>query len=462
FTALTVALLAQTRLLADLGGAALGGGLLWTTLSAALLVVALRKSDHKSHPPGEAQIFGAAVGLPGAAILQAAIAVLAGQALAAGERFAAAAMAFLAAAAQVPLSALAAEIVSHQRRGFVVVGGRAREYLAAVAGGACAGVLAYAAGGWLAGGRVLLLTAVAATVAGGVIAALSWAKKIAAQVRWAAWGCVLLCAAVGALLLALRGAAEAMGRASPGVWLSGRAGFDGRPAGVLGGAAPRRSDAITSALRDTFERRPGRWWIVASSCEDIPRPLPESVRAVWSAPDPSAVPPCDWAAMVSDRDGGFLQAAQSARPEAGRQRFEGVLLTPLPADHGRAWRCFNTRALQRCAERLHRGGVFALRTQASGAHAADALAAARSLVEAIGPCWIVVAAEIDGVDLLTVGPMANVAPPQGREGAFVVSSDVLFARYGEVLPIRATAGPTHHGPDGRKLQVWLELGYGVE
>ncbi|HAU38700.1 MAG TPA: hypothetical protein DCX07_13410, partial [Phycisphaerales bacterium] len=92
-----------------------------------------------------------------------------------------------------------------------------------------------------------------------------------------------------------------MGRASPGVWLSGLAGFDGRPAGVLGGAAPRRSDAITAALRDTLERRPGRWWIVASSCEDLPRSLPESIRAVWSAPDPSAVPPCDWPAMVPDR-----------------------------------------------------------------------------------------------------------------------------------------------------------------
>ncbi|HAU38699.1 MAG TPA: hypothetical protein DCX07_13405 [Phycisphaerales bacterium] len=103
-----------------------------------------------------------------------------------------------------------------------------------------------------------------------------------------------------------------------------------------------------------------------------------------------------------------------------------------------------------------------MRTQAEGTNAADALAAARSFVEVVGPCWIVVAAGIDGVDLLAVGPMANVAPPQGREGAFVVSSNVLFARYREVLPIRATAGPTHRGPDGRKLQVWLELGYGVE
>jgi hypothetical protein len=152
FAVLVLAMLIQGRLLGDLGGLHLGVQAGWTAISVFILAWFLRRVDRKSHPPGRSQAIGAVVGISAILVIQSALAMR----YAAGGQVAAVCMT-LAGSAQIPLAALAAILLSRQRRLFAAAGGRARNYVASAALGAALAMVCALAAGALPSGRVALL-----------------------------------------------------------------------------------------------------------------------------------------------------------------------------------------------------------------------------------------------------------------------------------------------------------------
>jgi len=439
FAALTGALLIQVRLLSDLGGSGAGACAMWVGLSVALLAVMLRRVDCKSRPPGQVQAFGAIVALPMGLMLQAVLLMLAASAAQQGWGAMASVLAFLAVAAQVPLAALAAIVLSRGRRIFANQGGRARAYFASSAAGAGAAALLFLVCAAVPAGKAVLLAIVLAVLAGGVVAALAHVRRAGTQARWALWGCLSMCSVTAALLGAID-SASGSGKVTAGVWLSGvyPSGAGALPAGVLPWGSGRRSREVSVALEEVMAASGGRWWVAAASSEDLPAVMPPTVLALWSPPDVTALPATGTVKLRLMREGGFLHSARLAMPAGQGRLFDGVLIAPLPADHPHAWRCYNRRTIEQCVRRLHPGGVMVLRTQAGGESSADALSVARTFHDVVGPSWAIIAVTRRRVDLMLAGPAERLPQPSSREGLFIVRSDYLFAAFKDVEPLQVT------------------------
>jgi len=419
----TAVLLVQMRLLRDFAGVGLGGCLCWAGASIALLAVLLTKADRRSRPPSAAQQVGATLGFLCGVVLQGALGArcVAGGAVAV-------ACGLLAGAAQWPLVALGTMVVSRQRRVFATGGGRAKSYVASVSLGAGVAMAVYAAASAAAAvapvGIAACLLGMAVAVARGFAAA----RRRAQRRQWALLGSALI--AVTAVAPVLAGAGPWGARA--GLWLSSAWAGAERGTHVLlpaGSCGPGRSRAVTDAVAEVFAAHPGRWWVVAGETGRVlDRPLPVTVTAWRSHPDPTALPPSLPTPPGQVAWGSFLyEAARDGR------RFDGLLLAPLPADHPEAWRCYVPVVLHRCRRKVHPGGVIALRTQVARGGLDRALSVARAFEEVVGPGWAVVAPCGEGLDMLLVGPAAAPAvaaavravASRPRAGAWAVTLERL-------------------------------------
>jgi len=288
------------------------------------------------------------------------------------------------------------------------------------------------------------------------------------QLRWAGWGTTLMCVVAGSMLAAMRQARPSGSTVTAGTWLTSVVARQGgartlRRAGCLPILHEWRSDALTYAMAQIMiaqERRGTgqnlRWWVVSTSDLDLPGAVFGEVFTSSSFPDPAAVPPGPWRhLLVPGADAGYLQAAQTSN-----ERFDGIVLAPLPADHPHAWRCYNSEALRRCRSRTHPNGLLLLRTQAQAGHFAAALSVARTFHSVVGSGWAM--AEIRGgrLDLLLVGPAGAAARPDpGHEGVFVVATERIWKDWNEIAPI-GLASPAalrySRWPSAIRLQYWLE------
>jgi len=435
FAVAALLLLVQMRMWADLASVGPAGTWWWASGSLVLLAVMLRHVDHKSHPPGALQAIGVCVGAPAGALAQAALALQAASAWAGGDLLGAWLLAGMAVGAQLPLAALGAILLSRQRRTFAIAGGRARAYVGSVAAGLALGVLAYVAAGMLPGGEVLLAGAGLAVLAGAAAAGIIHSRRLGGQLRWAGCGSALIVATALVLLLAVRAAKEQFGIARPGVWLTGLRATADRPpvvasSGGLSAYMQPRHQAVSEALAQLMRRHGGRWWVVASSAEDLPAEgMPAAVTGVWSAPDPSAVPSLGRAGLLADRRAGHLLLSQV---DAGGETFDAVLLAPVPAGHPQAWRCYRSGALRRAASRLNSGGVLAIRTQAparSKGKIALVVAAVRALA---GSCWVAWTETDQTLDVLITAPARTPSPAAGGE-LKVASGAEFLERFGARL-----------------------------
>jgi hypothetical protein len=450
FAAMAAGLVVQVRLAGDGLGLSCAGCMAWAAVSLAVLTVMLRREDHKAGPPARAREVGELMGLCAAVLMQCSMAILAVSGGAMGGFCAATAVAM-----QFPLCAFAAGVLSRQRRAHAMGGGSARSYFSESCGGAGAGIACCLLAGWLPGGAGILMGVALGAMAWGACREIFLSPHRGAQVRWACVGSLLLVATTAGLLLAIRLAGQTAGTIEPGTWLSGvsvpsAGGAARRSAGVLPLPLPARSPAITAALAEVLARpgMRGTWWMEASTPEDLPAELPASVGAVFSAPDPSAGSGLVFGPPLHGRTGGaFLQAAR-----IGRERYDGVLLAPMPADHPQAWRCYNEVAMRQAAQCVRGGGPVLLRTQArSPGGEGDALAVASTLLRTVESGWAAVAVRDGWVDVLLGGPAQSVPPPQGREGLLVLSLEDLLAPPFDVPPIRLTSPGgffRRHPPEG--------------
>lgn len=452
FAVLALILLVQGRLLGDVANVSFGVRICCGAASLALLGVFIGRADRKSRPPGQAQELGSAIGVVAVAVMQAALAIACF-----GGGNVAAVCGTLAAACQVPLMAMAAVVLSRRRRLFAAGGGGFTAYASSASAGAGTGVLTYMILCSLPAGYILLLAAAPAVWAGRVIRGVARGQRPANERMWALAGLSLMVAVAGALLISVHDAKLAVGPAMPGFWLSAvRRGGD-EQAGCLPILRTWRSKRITEAIvkimadpdDPTGQRgHRGRWWVVAGGRRDLPKVLDSRVYEVGSVPDPAAVLPGVWRDILvrgSERD--FLQAAHT-----GSELFDAVFLAPLPADHNQAWRCYNYRTLRRCRNRVHRGGVVLLRTQAGGNDLGAALAVARTFHRAVGTSWAVVELHEGTIDLLLVGPAKAVTWRSWREGLTVVSTEELSAKWSDIAPIRLV------NPSGRRPNRWPSPG----
>ena len=416
---LVVALVVQMRLLRDVAGVGLAGQACWAAASLALLMWFLRRADHRSRPPGVAQGLAATMGLLSGIVLQFA---LAARGLSGGAE--AVLCGGLAVAAQGPLAALGAILVSRQRRQFAVRGGRARKYLSSVSAGVGVGLLAYLVVGGMSLAAVAGLGVCIAGLAVPVARGIATAPRRKKRLQWAVLGAVLVGATAAAPVAALRG----LPPLKIGVWLTaaatGRGGDDGvlLPSGTVG-RGPWRSAAVSAAVRDVLAAHGGRWWLVSACPADVPAVLPEAVTAWRSHPDPTTSPAPGRLGPSQRAWGDFLyEAARDAR------RFDGLLLAPMPADHPDAWRCYATGVLRRCRKKVHEQGILTLRSQVGPGGIGEALAVARGFREVVGAGWAVVALSESGLDMVLIGPgraAGGARRPRRRGGAFVVPLDRL-------------------------------------
>jgi len=290
-----------------------------------------------------------------------------------------------------------------------------------------------------------LAAALAATVA-----SIALARGVRDQLAWAATGAALLCALAGGMLAAGQVARPARLRA--GVWLTALSHPHYRPPGPLG-ALPDpptwRSDGVARALATVMAGQQGNWLIATASCLDLPGEPDPGVHVTLSAPAAVLVPgeACGLTAIA--REGDLFAAGH-----LGRRRYDGILLSLLPAGHAAAWRCYNDRTLRAQLRRLQGGGLAAMRIQARGRDAAAALAAIRTFCDAVGDCWLVVDGCDAQADLLVVGPAERMNRPPGGDGVIVLPARRLWYEWPDVRAIRL-ASP---GAVGRGLSAGTLLG----
>lgn len=414
--ALLGVLLVQVRLLGDVFGLSLSRRMIWVFLSLGAMVWFLGRIDRKSYVPGKGQIAGASLGVCAAVLAQLAeLLLVSHRPIGAGRT----AVAVLAIATQIPLAALAATLLASQRRSFALGGGTAGEYLAAAFAGFFGAGVAWAVVGTVAWGWWVI----PAVAAGGIIAGAIYgglrARGGRLRVQWMAWGAVLAVAFGGGLWAV---AADATKQVQRGIWLTNvyatsRHGRDVLRLGVLPDRPARRSDIVTRCVSELFSHKPGRWWVVSSSAEDIPSELPPRFYASGASPQPMDLP--ERARHITPplspaHPSYFRYARENFVARRGYDFFDGILLAPLPADHPQAWRCYNDKLLRRCVAMACTGdgrwGSVVLRSQAGPGQVRRLLNVARSFADALlarnarTPGWAVVAITPAGVDMLLIGP----------------------------------------------------------
>jgi len=414
--ALLGVLLVQVRLLGDVFGLSLSRRMIWVFLSLGALVWFLGRIDRKSYVPGKGQIAGASLGVCAAVLAQLTELLLVSQWTVGAGRTT---VGVLAIATQIPLAALAATLLASQRRSFALGGGTAGEYFAAVFGGLLWAGAAWALAGAIAWGWWVIPTITAGGVLGGAVYGALRARAGRLRVQWVAWGAVLTVAFGGGLWHV---ASVDPRQTQRGGWLThvyktSRRGRDVTRLGVLPDRPGRRSELITGCAGELFAHKPGRWWLVATSAEDIPAELPSRFYASGASPQPMDLP--ERARHITPplspaHPDYFRYARENFVARRGYDFFDGIFLAPLPADHPQAWRCYNDKLLRRCVAMACTGdgrwGSVVLRSQAGPGQVRRLLNVARSFADALlsrnarRPGWAVVAITPGGVDLLLIGP----------------------------------------------------------
>lgn len=423
WAAVAVVLLSQIRLLEALTGACVGGKSAWLAVSMAMLAAAIGRSDARSHAPSVRQLLAACIVLGAGLLMQFSLLMAAVAARVGGSVSLAVVAGLTALAAQAPLAAGAGMIISAHRRRFASAGRQGRQYISTVAGGAGAGAVGYllfapSPGGMLAAATALLLCA------GAVVALIGNTRRPVEQVRWAVWGGVLLLGLTTAVVAAVHELRTELGRGTIGAWLMDEG--DG-PRGVAGVA---RSPAVTAELDALLRQSRGRWWVVAGSAADVPD-QPWGVSMSVSAPDVSAAGAELRQRLSSGAEGGWFQAMRGHPPQ-----YDGLVLSPMPADHGGAWRCYSVETLSRSVRLVHPGGVVAVRVRSSDARVL--LRVVHGFAGVVGDGWVAVAATDGGLDALIVGPPGAAEPPR-RQGLTLVSVHDLSEADGRAGPVRLIA-----------------------
>lgn len=442
FAAAAVAMLVQLRFLCDIWSVGLAGQAAWAAMSLAALTGFMGRCDARSRAASSISAVGSVIGLVCGWVMQSALAMTCLWAQDGGRSSLALVSAALAAAAQIPLTALLGNVLSRQRRLFATAGGTPRIFLADAAGGAGAGVVFYTlalavqAGGWL----VPVLTL--GVLAGGALRGMRLDPTGRAARAWAAIGAVLCCSVAATLLVPRSHLSRRIVAISPGVNLSSiiRRDADGlwRLDGYLPFHPTWRGPGVSAALEEiaASAQHRGRWWVLSASDGDIPT-AQAGVSMTLSAQKPQ------------DRRGALntdATAIDSPNPDVQRRNFDAILMCPVPADCPQAWRFYNDRALRKHLRRLRDGGCLMVRYQVSLNHWGKALAVAKTFHEAVGSGWAIVETTTDRADWLLVGPESAAAPPSPREEVFVVALPDLWKKWPWITPIRATS-PSNTGRD---------------
>ena len=464
FAVLALVLATQMRLLGDLVGLSMAGRSLWSAGSLVLLAAVLRRVDHGRQQVDLTESSAAAIGMVFAVAMQMALAFVYLSTTWGGLLAGASA-----AAIQLPLVMLAGRLIVRQRRLFVTDGGPTADFLALAAAGVAVGLLLHVSAGLAQLNWVIPIVAVGLGVGAVAAGALRLPSREARRL-WIASTSVLLIVSV----IGVRAAAALDdGRPIYGVWLRTLvrpAGPSRHVAGALPTARAWRSGAVTDVMHDILDPadKPGhgghggRWWVVVSSLSD--RPDTPEVYSALSMPDTSAL-------SADDTDGPVLLGAEGPYLLAamiGTERFDGILLAPLAADHPDAWRCYNVRTLRRCYRRVLAdqaasgsavAGAMMLRTQVAVENRHDAFRVVRTFLDVVGDSWAVVAWDHGMVDVLVAGPKTRdgrvvIERPTPQGGAFVISAEHFWPADTRVRPIRLLAPRGPFRPASLRASRW--------
>jgi len=346
----------------------------------------------------------------------------------------------LAIATQVPMTALTAMLISQQRKLFAIPGGTAGRYFTSVSGGIALAVLGYMLFcSFDAGLGIVMWIAAGAIIIAGLNVA-RYRKEVFQKWEMAAWSLILAAAMVVGAWITYRGVVHSVGKIQPGVWLSNRVKIlrserEFIMRGVLPQNMVERSKDITDCLAGIFERRKGRWWIVASDERDLPNPetsdqtVYSRISRIGANPQPPSIPKKydRWPPLSHSYPNSF----RSARLDLGHVFYDGVFLAPIPADHPQAWRCYNKTMMRHsCRHAQSRNtdghlsqGIVVLRTQTSENHVRNALEVAKTFYEIVESGWAIVAIKKNGLDMLLVGP--NDALAARHSGGNRITKDVV-------------------------------------
>ena len=395
----------QFRLLSDLIRLGTPGKAVWAAVSLTLLAGATWRVSRRGQVAKVAASAGGVLGAIFAVAMQTALAFVC---LSLGARGMVAGI--LAGLLQWPLAMLAGEFVVRHRRKFIARGGSNAGFLAGASAGAGVGLLVHLASG-MAMFQFVPIALVAAVGLGATVAGLIRLSGIWRRLVWGLSALTLLAGAV----VGVETAADSLagrGQMLSGAWLRTVVRVNDGDLLAFEGALPTRrtwrSEGVSQAMHEILSGpskrkvlRRGRWWVVAGSFRDWP--TTKGVNSAASVPDPSALSREQMSGLLLlGSESAYLLAAQ-----VGQERFDGVLLAPLPADHPNAWRCYNAQTLSRCYRRLvgGAGGIMMLRTQVGEDNLADAFDVVKTFIDCVGPSWVVATwGDEHEIDLLVAGP----------------------------------------------------------
>ncbi|MHC4294774.1 MAG: hypothetical protein ACYSTL_04240 [Planctomycetota bacterium] len=431
FGALAIGLAGQVRLLGDVVGLSTAGGAVWVAGSIALLTLFLREMDHKSRLPGAKQVIGARIGVFAGLLIQGVLLVL----CAAGGLRGVICL-IIVIGLQVPNAALAAVVISRQRRLFAQGDRGAGAYVCSILGGVGVAILCYLFVMSLPSGSLILLVSVLGLFAAGVVGGIDFARRLSDQLKWAATGTLLMCALAVAMLGAVYKTTREVGAIHVGAWLSVLGEHPGGGGSAeLVGVLPRpplwRSPRVDEALGEVLASNRGLWCVASVSRQDIPSRVPSGVLVTICPPDPTVRTTGAWADdfVVGSDDGLFAPG----RLDQGR--YDGVMLTLVPPGNAKAWRCYNERTVQRFLRRRRSGGLSVLRLQVSPGTVGEAMTVAKTFSNAVGSCWVIVDAMDEQADLCLVGPTTLIRRPQVLGNAIVVHTREFWRIFPQVRPL---------------------------
>ncbi|MBS3733991.1 MAG: hypothetical protein KGY99_03595 [Phycisphaerae bacterium] len=389
---LAAVVIIQGRLLTHVLGVAMPVRTVWLAAGLALVAVfAARQDASRRDAAGEPSV-GAVAGAGAALAVQVALALAVWRDATAASPAAWLALA-TAGAMQLPLAACAAVVLRRGRAVLAAAGGRPHTYLNAAAAGVCVGILLVVILDAARLGAPAIAALPAALLALAALRGIAAATNAARAARWGATG-----------VLALGAVAVAGGVIVRDGWVA--SGLAERRGAAT--AAGPRTTAIARKADEIVAARPGAWTVAARAWQDVP-------------------PRLTWQQVASPE--------LATAPGTPAQRWDGVLLAPLPAGHPDAWRYYNVSALRAAASRL-RGGCLLLRTQGD----ASAIAAvARSFLAAVGSGRVCAVPSGRRWDVLIAGPSRVLDTTPASEWADL---DVFCDVSGEVPPVRLAAPGT--------------------
>ena len=428
---LTLGLCAQGRILADLSPGGVAVRSLWFGLSLALLAGLLAKVDSRGRLPGRQQQAGCQIGLLSTVLLQAIVAGLCLLSLQAMLT-----LWWLAAAAQVPLAAMAAILLARQRMLFVNAGGRPRGFLAAVGIGGGFGILLWLVITSAPHAQLVVPAAALILIAAGFARMLMDARRRDELLRWSLVGLVVVASLTAGTIAAADAVRDRLGRLVVGRWQTRRTIPGEAQTALLGREDEWTSGEISRLLRETMAATSGRWWIVLDGTAAKAAVIPDDLQIVAGACDLRSLPEGSWKQSLSPGP----HRSWISGAIRGRGRFDGIFVDCLPADHEESWRVYNLTTLRGAAAQLRfadrQARPLVIRTQARGHHMRHVLGVARTLLEAVGSGWMAVQFYDDRADVLLAGPAETMPAPREGDGFFVVPLGELTRQYPAVGPVR--------------------------